>query len=125
MAWSGGGGGSPPPSLSDLAGGGRGRPPEEGGGRLAGATARGILVVLAILVGIIALIVYLVLCPTHPRFYLQDAALRQLDLSNSSSTAGAGRPAASPLPPSLADLAGEGRGEAGGSGGGDESAGRR
>uniref|UniRef100_A0A0E0J709 Late embryogenesis abundant protein LEA-2 subgroup domain-containing protein n=1 Tax=Oryza nivara TaxID=4536 RepID=A0A0E0J709_ORYNI len=47
-----------------------------------------VLVVLAILVGIIALIVYLVLRPTHPRFYLQDATLRQLDLSNSSSTAG-------------------------------------
>ncbi|KAL5224821.1 hypothetical protein ABZP36_011460 [Zizania latifolia] len=43
-----------------------------------------VLVGLAVLVGIIALIIYLVLRPTHPRFYLQDASLRQLDLSNSS-----------------------------------------
>uniref|UniRef100_J3NBK1 Late embryogenesis abundant protein LEA-2 subgroup domain-containing protein n=1 Tax=Oryza brachyantha TaxID=4533 RepID=J3NBK1_ORYBR len=43
-----------------------------------------VLVVLAVLVGVIALILYLVLRPTHPRFYLQDASLRQLDLSNSS-----------------------------------------
>ncbi|XP_062204747.1 NDR1/HIN1-like protein 1 [Phragmites australis] len=43
-----------------------------------------ILLGLALIVGIIALIVYLVLRPTHPRFFLQDASLRQLDLSNSS-----------------------------------------
>ncbi|GJN06945.1 hypothetical protein PR202_ga24725 [Eleusine coracana subsp. coracana] len=47
-----------------------------------------ILFVLAVLVGIVALIVYLVLRPTHPRFYLQDAALRQLDLANGTSAAG-------------------------------------
>jgi hypothetical protein len=44
-----------------------------------------ILLVLVLLVAIIALIVYLVLRPTHPRFFLQDASLRQLDLSNSTS----------------------------------------
>ncbi|KAG8089002.1 hypothetical protein GUJ93_ZPchr0011g27067 [Zizania palustris] len=43
-----------------------------------------ILFGLALIVAIIALIVYLVLRPTHPRFFLQDATLRQLDLSNSS-----------------------------------------
>ncbi|AQK58042.1 NDR1/HIN1-like protein 1 [Zea mays] len=43
-----------------------------------------ILLTMALLVGVVALIVYLVLRPTHPRFYLQDAALRQLDLSNGS-----------------------------------------
>uniref|UniRef100_A0A0D9XX36 Late embryogenesis abundant protein LEA-2 subgroup domain-containing protein n=1 Tax=Leersia perrieri TaxID=77586 RepID=A0A0D9XX36_9ORYZ len=49
-----------------------------------------ILISLAILVGIIALIVYLVLRPTHPRFYLQDATLRTLSLSNSTSTPNSG-----------------------------------
>ncbi|RLM70159.1 protein YLS9-like [Panicum miliaceum] len=44
----------------------------------------GVLLFLALLVGLIALIIYLVLRPTHPRFILQDAALRQLDLSNGS-----------------------------------------
>ena len=44
----------------------------------------GLLLGLALIVAIIALIVYLVLRPTHPRFVLQDAALRQLDLSNGS-----------------------------------------
>ncbi|XP_062198235.1 NDR1/HIN1-like protein 1 [Phragmites australis] len=39
---------------------------------------------LAVIVAVIALIVYLVLRPTHPRFFLQDATLRQLDLSNGS-----------------------------------------
>ncbi|CAM0149995.1 unnamed protein product [Urochloa decumbens] len=48
-----------------------------------------ILLTLAILTGIVVLIVYLVLRPTHPRFILQDAALRQLDLSNVSSSAAA------------------------------------
>ncbi|KAL6905597.1 hypothetical protein ACP4OV_003198 [Aristida adscensionis] len=43
-----------------------------------------ILFGLALIVAVIALIVYLVLRPTHPRFFLQDASLRQLDLSNSS-----------------------------------------
>ncbi|OEL19670.1 NDR1/HIN1-like protein 12 [Dichanthelium oligosanthes] len=43
-----------------------------------------ILLGLAVIVGVIALIVYLVLRPTHPRFILQDATLRQLDLSNGS-----------------------------------------
>ncbi|CAO2140925.1 unnamed protein product [Urochloa humidicola] len=46
-----------------------------------------ILLTLALLTGIIVLIVYLVLHPTHPRFILQDATLRQLDLSNVSSAA--------------------------------------
>uniref|UniRef100_A0A0E0BFJ6 Late embryogenesis abundant protein LEA-2 subgroup domain-containing protein n=1 Tax=Oryza glumipatula TaxID=40148 RepID=A0A0E0BFJ6_9ORYZ len=45
-----------------------------------------ILFGLALIVAIIALIVYLVLRPTHPRFFLQDATLRQLDLSNSSTS---------------------------------------
>jgi len=45
----------------------------------------GLLLGLALIVAIIALIVYLVLRPTHPRFFLQDASLRQLDLSNGSS----------------------------------------
>ena len=45
-----------------------------------------ILLVLVLLVAIIALIVYLVLRPTHPRFFLQDASLRQLDLSNGTSS---------------------------------------
>ncbi|XP_066355656.1 NDR1/HIN1-like protein 1 [Miscanthus floridulus] len=45
-----------------------------------------ILLVLALLVAIIALIIYLVLRPTHPRFFLQDASLRQLDLSNGTSS---------------------------------------
>ncbi|KAM0883067.1 hypothetical protein ACQ4PT_031875 [Festuca glaucescens] len=40
---------------------------------------------LAFIIAVISLIVYLVLRPTHPRFYLQDASLRQLDLSNASS----------------------------------------
>ncbi|CAL5098189.1 unnamed protein product [Urochloa decumbens] len=44
-----------------------------------------LLLGLALIVAIIALIVYLVLRPTHPRFFLQDASLRQLDLSNGSS----------------------------------------
>jgi hypothetical protein len=45
------------------------------------------LLALAAVVGVIALIVYLVLRPTHPRFYLQDATLRQLDLANNGSSA--------------------------------------
>jgi len=45
----------------------------------------GLLLGLALIVAIIALIVYLVLRPTHPRFFLQDASLRQLDLANGSS----------------------------------------
>ncbi|RLN27976.1 protein YLS9-like [Panicum miliaceum] len=45
-----------------------------------------LLLGLALIVAIIALIVYLVLRPTHPRFFLQDASLRQLDLSNGSSS---------------------------------------
>jgi len=45
-----------------------------------------ILLVLVLLVAIIALIIYLVLRPTHPRFFLQDASLRQLDLSNGTSS---------------------------------------
>jgi hypothetical protein len=40
------------------------------------------LLALAAIVGVVALIVYLVLRPTHPRFYLQDATLRQLALAN-------------------------------------------
>uniref|UniRef100_A0A0A9DWW7 Late embryogenesis abundant protein LEA-2 subgroup domain-containing protein n=1 Tax=Arundo donax TaxID=35708 RepID=A0A0A9DWW7_ARUDO len=47
-----------------------------------------LLFVLALIVAVIALIVYLVLRPTHPRFYLQDATLRQLDLSNGSTSVG-------------------------------------
>ncbi|XP_006662749.1 NDR1/HIN1-like protein 1 [Oryza brachyantha] len=43
-----------------------------------------VLLGLAFVVAIIALIVYLVLRPTHPRFFLQDATLRQLDGSNAS-----------------------------------------
>jgi hypothetical protein len=43
-----------------------------------------ILLTLVLLAGVVALIVYLVLRPTHPRFYLQDASLRQLDLTNGS-----------------------------------------
>ncbi|KAI4969164.1 hypothetical protein ZWY2020_000078 [Hordeum vulgare] len=39
---------------------------------------------LAFTVAVIALIVYLVLRPTHPHFSLQDGSLRQLELSNSS-----------------------------------------
>jgi hypothetical protein len=45
------------------------------------------LLALAAVVGVIALIVYLVLRPTHPRFYLQDATLRRLDLANNGSSA--------------------------------------
>lgn len=46
-----------------------------------------LLLALALIVAVITLIVYLVLRPTHPRFFLQDASLRQLDLSaNTSST---------------------------------------
>ncbi|CAD6258138.1 unnamed protein product [Miscanthus lutarioriparius] len=41
-----------------------------------------ILLTLALLAGVIALVIYLVLRPTHPSFYLQDASLRQLDLTN-------------------------------------------
>lgn len=48
-----------------------------------------ILLVLALLVALIALIIYLVLRPTHPRFFLQDASLRQLDLSNTTTTTSA------------------------------------
>ncbi|KAJ1264829.1 hypothetical protein BS78_08G032000 [Paspalum vaginatum] len=48
-----------------------------------------VLAFLAILVAIIALIVYLVLRPTHPRFFLQDLSLRQLDLSNASASGAA------------------------------------
>ncbi|XP_062183304.1 NDR1/HIN1-like protein 1 [Phragmites australis] len=43
-----------------------------------------LLFALAVIVAVIALIVYLVLRPTHPGFFLQDATLRQLDLSNGS-----------------------------------------
>ncbi|VAI29636.1 NDR1/HIN1-like protein 1 [Triticum dicoccoides] len=43
-----------------------------------------VLLGMAFIVAVIALIVYLVLRPTHPSFFLQDASLRQLDLSNSS-----------------------------------------
>lgn len=45
-----------------------------------------ILLVLALIVGVIALIIYLVVRPTHPRFYLQDASLQQLDLSNATTS---------------------------------------
>ncbi|KAL6595547.1 hypothetical protein ACP70R_047887 [Stipagrostis hirtigluma subsp. patula] len=48
-----------------------------------------ILFVLALIVAFITLVVYLVLRPTHPRFYLQDATLRQLDLANNSTASGA------------------------------------
>ncbi|KQJ89363.1 NDR1/HIN1-like protein 1 [Brachypodium distachyon] len=48
------------------------------------------ILLLALVVAIIALIVYLVLRPTHPRFFLQDASLRQLDLPQNSSNSGAG-----------------------------------
>jgi hypothetical protein len=41
-------------------------------------------------VAIIALIVYLVLRPTHPRFFLQDASLQQLDALSANSSANAG-----------------------------------
>uniref|UniRef100_M8BET1 Late embryogenesis abundant protein LEA-2 subgroup domain-containing protein n=1 Tax=Aegilops tauschii TaxID=37682 RepID=M8BET1_AEGTA len=45
---------------------------------------------LALVVAVIALIVYLVLRPTHPRFYLQDASLRQLDVLSANASAAAG-----------------------------------
>ncbi|VAI03651.1 unnamed protein product [Triticum turgidum subsp. durum] len=45
---------------------------------------------LALVVAVIALIVYLVLRPTHPRFYLQDASLRQLDVLTANASAAAG-----------------------------------
>ncbi|KAL6870931.1 hypothetical protein ACP4OV_014779 [Aristida adscensionis] len=48
-----------------------------------------LLFVLALAVAVIALIVYLVLRPTHPRFYLQDATIKQLDLGANSTAAGA------------------------------------
>ncbi|KAJ1254475.1 hypothetical protein BS78_05G058400 [Paspalum vaginatum] len=44
-----------------------------------------ILFTLAVLAGVVALILYLVLRPTHPRFSLQDATLRQLDLTSNTS----------------------------------------
>ncbi|KAF8641905.1 hypothetical protein HU200_067615 [Digitaria exilis] len=44
-----------------------------------------ILLTLALIAGVIALIVYLVLRPTHPRFVLQDANLQHLDLTNTTS----------------------------------------
>jgi hypothetical protein len=42
------------------------------------------LLALALAVAAVALVVYLLLRPTHPRFSLQDASLRQLDLSSTS-----------------------------------------
>jgi len=45
---------------------------------------------LALVVAFIALIIYLVLRPTHPRFFLQDASLQQLDALTSNASAAAG-----------------------------------
>ncbi|KAF8641906.1 hypothetical protein HU200_067616 [Digitaria exilis] len=43
-----------------------------------------ILLTLVLLAGVVALVVFLVLRPTHPRFVLHDSTLHQLDITNTS-----------------------------------------
>ncbi|KAF8664758.1 hypothetical protein HU200_054480 [Digitaria exilis] len=43
-----------------------------------------ILLTLVLIAGVVALVVFLVLRPTHPRFVLHDSTLHQLDITNTS-----------------------------------------